>query len=886
MTVTRLQFGNAPRNPLRWLWRGVLLLLLLPLVAAGIAWYWASTSLPVLEGQVTVQGLAGPVSIDRDSKGIPWITATRPLDAFYGLGYAHAQDRLVQMELMRRLGKGQLAAAFGRRVLTIDKLTRSLGLARKAEADLARLSSSLRTVLDSYAAGVNAFLETHPGALPPEFLALGEPAPWTPLDSMLWGKLMALQLSENWHTELLRARLARHLSPEQLEQLWPPLPADAPTTLAAADMPSLLPQAGRTQHAGSLPNTVSSPNAESLANAAPVSTGADAQALAAAGGLAVQGRALLDALPPPLAPTTASNIWAVSGRKTRSGHPVLANDPHLGFSAPIQWYLARLQAPGLTLVGGTVPGTPLMIVGHNGHIAWGLTTTHSDTQDIVVERLDPSNPNRYLTPDGPRPFAVREEVIEVADEGPVPLTVRYSRHGPVLSDLLEDTDSVGMGRFRLDSDAVEAAAALANKEAESAEETENVQGAEDIGNSHVLTLAWPALSEPDLTAEAFWGINRARSWQDFTKALRHWVAPQQNIFYADRAGHIGFYAPGLVPQRNGFDGSRPVAGWTRDALWRGFIPFDELPHSLDPERGMIINANNRPVPPGYPHRLASDWLPGYRAARIEQMLTAATPHDVDGSARIQLDTLSLMARDLLPLMLDFTPEERVARYAHGLLGAWDGDMLRHRVEPLLFAAWVREFGRALYSDELGEDFEAYWGWTPQFLRAALTRHPGWCDRVDTRDKTESCPDILADTLSKSLDFLAAEAGHDMNDWHWGSFHQARFANTMLRFVPVIGRWTTVQVPTHGGAFTINRGSMRFRGERAAEIFTHVHGPGLRVVFDLADLNGSRFNIATGQSGHLLSSHYDDQVERWRDGIPVLLGAQPEGPTRRLVLEPR
>src|SRR5438067_3312308 len=439
--------------------------LLLVCVIAGGGGLYLISSLPQLDGRIAVHGPAGEVRIARDADGIPLITAASDPDAAFGLGFAHAQDRLFQMELQRRYGAGRLTELFGPQALATDRQMRVLGLYRAAEAELATLSPAVRRGLDAYAAGVNAFLATRRGALPPEFLLLGfRPDPWRPADSLVWGKLMDLELAGNYRGELLRARLARTVSADDLAVLYPEYPKEAPTTLAEL---------------------------ATIYRQLPLDR-------------------LYAALPPLVGPIYASNNWVVDGAHSESGKPVLANDPHLGFAAPGFWYLARLKTPQGEIAGGTVAGVPLVVVGHNDRIAWGFTTTGSDVEDLFIEQIDPANPGRYLTPDGSAAFMTREEIIEVRGAAPVRLTVRATRHGPVLSDVLSE-------------------------------------GTAESG--YVLALQTSFLDPDDRTADALWNMNRARDWTGFRAALANVVGPQQNIVYADTGGTIGFIAPARIPIR-------------------------------------------------------------------------------------------------------------------------------------------------------------------------------------------------------------------------------------------------------------------------------------------------------------------------------------------------
>lgn len=764
-------------------------------VAVLVGWLVLRSSLPVTDGSVVVTGLHGPVEVIRDSHGIPTIRAANEADAYFALGFVHAQDRLWQMESIRRLGQGRLAEVIGDSGLNSDKFTRTLGLNHLAERQLAALRPEVVAVLEAYAAGVNAWVRSHHGALPPEFIALRhQPEPWRPADSLSWGRLMAIQLSNNWQDELLRVRLGKLLPPGRLADLWAPSPADA--TAGVAVTPPDLP--------------------------------ADAI------------DALVAAVPEALQPASASNEWVVSGARTVTGRPMLANDPHLNFSAPVMWYLARIEAPGLKLAGATVPGVPFHILGHNGRFAWGLTTTHSDTQDVFIERLA-KNGEAYDTPSGPQPFTVRHETIRVRDRPTVEITVRESRHGPIISDLTSVKS----------------------------------------GDGYAFSLSAKALAPDDVTPQAFHSLARSGDWASFVATLTDFRAPQLNFAYADVSGTIGFIAPGAVPIRANGDGSAPVPGWTDSYDWVGTVPFERLPRVVNPPSGMLVNANNRIVPDDYPYLLTKDWPDSYRARRIENIL-AAQPHiGLPTMATMQTDTTSDMGRDLLPLMLDVAPAGDLQRKAIEMLRIWDFRMDRGRPEPLLFTAWVLELKRALFADELGDAFDRWQGEKPFAIKLALTTHTDWCDDVATPTK-ETCSDRIGLSLERALDRVTNKYGAHIATWRWGDAHRATFHNTVFQRFPLLDRLTGLSIPSDGGDFTVNRGTFTATGPAT---FNHIHGPGLRAIYDLADLDRSVFIIATGQSGNVLSSHYDDQLKIWRNGGTMRLDGAPKQ-TLRLTPPPK
>jgi penicillin amidase len=769
---------------MKWLRRilyglGALLALIVVIGAGG--YLWLRTSLPQTAGTVAVPGLGGEVTIVRDRDGVVTIRADSEADAFHALGFAHAQDRLFQMEMMRRIGAGRLAEIAGADGLDVDKLMRILGLNRLAEAEAAALPSDMRATVDAYAAGVNAFLETRSGALPPEFQLMGmSPEPWRPADSIVWGKLMAMQLSGNWSEELLRYRLSGVLPAAQLNELWPAPPND--------DLG--VPQAKKPDDRAEL-----SPR-----------------------------------LPDPLGERGASNSFVVAGSRSASGKPLLANDPHLGLQNPIQWYLVRIETPGLRLVGATAPGVPMLIIGHNGHVAWSFTTTHSDTQDLFLEKLLPDDPTRYVGPDGPMAFATRQEIIKVDGDDDVVLDVRQSRHGPLLSD------------------------------APSLEWHDPTQ---------VLALAWPALASDDATSLALYRMNRARNVDEMRTALNDFDSPMQNIVYADTAGHIGFLAAGRMPIRKKLSsaGQMPAPGWSGDYDWNGFLPLDALPQTADLPAGWIATANNDIRPPGYAPFLGASWEPPYRFHRIADLIAQTPKHTAETLAAIQLDTLSPAAQVLLPGLLDRLQISETgsdaATSAADLLRAWDFTVGREWPEPLIFTAWLMELNDALLRDRLGAYFESFarsnFG---DIVKLTADDDSPWCDDGATPAR-ESCNQRSTDAFRSAVAKLVDAYGSDPTQWRWGDAHQARFGHPVFDRIPVLRDLLHEPIAADGDNFTVNRATPRIDFESV--VYPDVHGAGLRVVFDLADLDRSPFIIAGGQSGNPLSAHYGDQIERWRDG---------------------
>jgi len=793
------------RRVLRWTGRIVAGLAGIVLVVAagllGAAWW----TLPAREASLTLPGLSAPVEIALDGHGIPRIRAATEEDAWAALGWMHARDRLFQMEAMRRGAAGRLAELAGPAALRADRFMRVLGLVPRAEADLAALPEGTRRALDAYAAGVNAWIAARGRFAAPEFLLLGAPEPWRPVDSLLWGKVMGLWLSGNWRTELERARVAAALGPERLADLWPedrsPGRPDQPWRMAEA------------------------PSGEGRL----------------AGGAAVGALdGLMAALPvfpmdAPL-PATASNAWAVAAERSATGAPLLAADPHLGYSAPILWYLARIELPGgRVLAGATAPGVPGVVIGRNERIAWGFTTTHSDTQDVFIERLD--GPGHYRTPEGNRPFREREEVIRVRWGSPVTMRVRETHRGPVISDL------------------------------------EAPEGRRD---GTVITVAMANLAPGDSGAAGLMGLNAARGMADARAAARLITSPAQNLIVADAEGGVAMFLTGRMPRRRGHDGAMPAPGWDGSAEWDGFLDFEEMPHVVNPATGVLANANNRVAPPGAAPFLGRDWFGDWRFRRIGDLLAGTPRAAPEDFAAIQSDRLSLFAREVLPVLRAAPRPAGGGAAAQALLAGWEGEMAGDRPQPVVFHATIGRFGRALI-ERAGLPADA-WRPGPEFLRQVLLSPEAgarWCG-------AQGCGPLLSAAFDRAVADLAPVHGADPAAWRWEAAHPARFEHALLRFVPGLGALTRIATPSAGDGETVNRAALRFE---AGGVFGNVHGAGFRGVFDLAHPDGAFAVIATGQSGHPMSRHWADMLPMWRDGATVQLGPVEGAPAARLRLRP-
>jgi len=787
-----------------------LITILVAVVAGGYA--YLKSSEPMIDGQIAVNGLGANVTIIRDENGVPHITGDSLEDTLFGLGFAHVQDRLWQMDMNRRIGAGRLSELFGAKTIGTDKFLRTLDVYGHAERSISKLAPETRRALDAYTAGVNAAISGWQGALPPEFLILGTtPEPWKPADSIVWVKMMAWDLGGNWGNELLRFRmLQKNLSPQQIAEFMPPYRGEAPVNLAGLK-----------------------------------------QMIA---GLNMDLTKLASIAPPNLPDGAGSNNWVVGGTLSETGKPILANDPHLGLSAPAIWYFAHLKAPGLDAIGATLPGVPAIILGRNQKIAWGFTNTGPDVQDLFIEKL--TGENEYLTPDGPRKFKTREVTIKVKDQDPVIITVRKGRHGPIISDVLK-----------------------------SARDT--------TPEGHVLAFAWTALRDDDLTTDSAVRLMRAGNWDEFKQAIRNFHAPQQNMLYADVDGNIGYYAPARVPVRkpgNTFQGTVPVPGWDATYDWDGFIPFEDLPHEFNPARASIRTANQKIVSEDYPYLITRDWTLPYRADRIDQMLAASTRHSIASFQAMHGDDTSLMALELLPRMLAISPSGTAQKKAIAKLKSWDGRMSVAGPEPLVFSAWMRELTRAVYSDELGDLFMSNWKMRPVFMGNVLANKNGmsrWCDDQGS-NAVETCTGLLGKTLSAAISDLKNRYGDDMDSWTWGEAHFAHSDHNPFTHVAVLKDFFDIKVPSIGGVYTVNVGRFKLMNEESP--YANEHAASLRGIYDMSNLNRSKFIYSTGQSGNPLSSLYSNFAEKWARTEYLTLTTDPAdytaGAIGTLVLQPQ
>jgi penicillin amidase len=797
----------------RWAY-GLLGLGLLLLLALLAVWaIYRQQVLPITQGRLHVSGLlvaAGDVRIERDGYGIPTIRAASTEGALFGLGFVHAQDRLWQLETHRRIGAGRLAEAFGPSALDNDRFLRTLGVRRAAQAQWDQTSGQARQALEAYAAGINAYVSRHLRARPPEFLILGlQPERWTPVDSLTWSIMMAWDLGGNWTSELLRLRLAQRMSVARINELLPPYPGEQP--LPSADYVEL---ARQWLVMGTL--------AERVISAAPES--------------GIEG--------------VGSNNWAVSGRLSRSGKPLLANDPHLKLTAPALWYFARLEAPGLHVAGATMPGLPLVVLGQNQSIAWGFTNTAPDVQDLYLERIDPDDTQQYQVPDGWRRFESHEEIIHVRGASSVTMTARVSRHGPVISDA--------------------AAPATAGLTGAAAKQGKTPQ--------YAIAMRWTALDADVGTIEAGLRFNQARSVPEFIAAAAGYSAPMQNMLVADAVGehgHIALVVPGKLPVRsadNDLHGLVPAPGWEARYDWQGYVAPRALPSRRDPPEGWLATANQRIVSADYPYFITSEWMAPYRQQRIEQLLAERPKHDVESFSAMQRDQLSLGARALLSAFQASRSSHPLAAGLSAQITRFDGQMSGEQAAPLVFHAWVQALSGLVFADELGPLWSSQFSERRSFrdaLEGVLARDDAWwCDNKDTAPG-ETCRQLQDQALDQAYTLLQSQLGDDSSQWRWDRMHVARSEHRPFSKVPALKRLFELRVPVGGDSHSINATRVGLKPDsQTGELFLVEHAPSLRAVYDLADPSRSRFIHSSGQSGIALTPDYRSFSPLWAAGKQV------------------
>lgn len=735
--------------------------------------------------KLTFTALQHPVEIIRDTWGVPHIYAQTEADLFFTQGFVHAQDRLFQMDLNRRVGSGRLSEIIGPKGVATDRFARVMGWTRAAQNHVRGGDEAALSMVNAYCAGINAFINS--GNIPSEFrLLFYKPEPWQIHHSAAWGIVLAWGLSANWQSELIRSLLGATLGEEK-----------------AADILPMANDVTQSTH--------------------PVTAQLAANLLAAY-------EEAIAALPLGMLPVgqhIGSNNWVVAAERMCTKRPLLANDPHLPPIFPSIWYENHLTGGGYNVTGFSTPGVPGVLIGHNDHIAWGITNAFSDIQDIYVEQFHPLDPLRYEQNGRWRNAEQINETIYIRGRKPLTIPVRYTHHGPIITSLLHHDE-------------------------------------------RDLALCWMC-HQPNNHLSAILDLNRATGWHSFNEALRNWAFPPQNMVYADTAGNIGYTLPGQVPLRQCGNGMTPAPGWDSRYDWQGQIPHEELPRVLNPATGIIATANNRVMEHSYPHWLTEEWLPPYRAARILQLLQTPQPLSLADHLAIQQDTVSLLAQRFLPLVLPCLAKQRLhGDLARGrdLLQQWDGNMVIDSVAPTLYFGWLVHLTQAVMGHALGEEV------SEQLLsQTAVSQSPGnpfhaiayerLLDWLETEPPqwVGSITSHIFPSYVKTFAVLRQQVGTSWKQWQWGKLHRLHVRHP-LTAVPVLGKhWRPQMIPMPGSDNTINQTAVppRFPPEPVEMIAS------CRMVLDVGAWDNSVAALPGGQSAYVNSSHYQDGLEGWKNG---------------------
>lgn len=840
---------------------------------------------PQTSGEITLDGLSAPVTVMRDAQGVPHVYADTAADLFMAQGYVAAQDRFFQMDVRRHATSGRLSELVGPAGVDSDRVIRTLGWRQIAEAELPQLSPETRAYLRAYTDGVNAYLSDNEARsqVALEYLILGQSVPdyqirpWTEVDSLTWLKAMAWDLRGNYRDELARAHLVGTVSLSQMNALYPDYPFDqhAPILSDTEWMPEVWPppppdpvEEEESTDGGIGGGFIDADDEVINSSAASDAVGGALEAMGAVPTLigGVDG--------------VGSNAWVVSGEHTESGLPLLANDPHLGVTQPGVWHQIGLHCTTVTpecpfdVTGFSFAGFPGVIIGQNQDIAWGFTNLDPDVTDFYLEDVDGDS---YRRDTAWVPLDIRTEVISVAGEENVEITIRETVHGPILSDVLDDVAGVG---------------------------TNAPINAVETSQHYAVSLAWTGLEETQ-TAEAVFAMNAARNWEEFRGAAELFSAPSQNLLYADNEGNIGYQAPGLVPIRSSATsgappGYWPAPGWNSEYDWQGWVPFEDMPSTYNPEDGMIVTANQAVSRYNTPF-LTTEWDRGYRSQRILELLNARIEETggnltVADMEQIQNDDYNLFARTLLPWLVavDFSGDPFYAD-AQDLLREWDltspasGD---HAAAAMYFNAVWSHLLTLTFGDQLPDDLAPTGNsrWMTAVTQLLDSHDHEWWDNRATVGVVETRDEIIRQAMIEGRLDLTRLMGKNPSNWQWGALHQVSFQHDVLGGddVPEVVRMIFNHGPYEapGGSALVNA----MNWDAGTGRYTVVAAPSMRMVVDLSDRDSSTWVNQSGNSGHVFHEHYSDQTDTWIEGgsysWAVTADAVREAADDELVLRPR
>ena len=830
--VTKKLSDEKPRpkrSMRRRLARALIILLVALVVLTGAlsagAYVYVQRTLPQTSGTITVVGLDHSVSVLRDQWGVPHITGATLHDVAFAQGYVTAQDRLFQMEFNRRVAQGRLAQMFGpgpdNSLIQDDEFLRTLGLYRSAMTERAALAiSDARTlgILQAYADGVNAFLNTHQSSLPPEFTILGiTPAPWTVMDSLAYGRVVALSLDNQWYTKYARAMMLAKLGPTITNALFPSYPTTNPTLFTTALQANAV-TTSSDQTASAAPSTAPASSA-SLAN--PAFTRLAPGVLNSATALHTLLGGITDAL--------GSNDWVVDGTKTTTGEPLLANDPHLGINMPAIWYEVGLRGPaGEDVIGFSFPGVPGVVIGHNAYIAWGVTNVGADNTDLYLETLDPANhPGQYEYNGQWLPLTTRQETINVRGGAPVTITVQSTNNGPLLNGVVSD-----------------------------------------LKHAQPVSLKWTALQD-GYTFAGFFQLDFATNWDEFNAAIDN-ISISQNFVYADTAGNIGYRMSGLLPLRPAANHFVPVDGSTSANDWTGYVPQSQMPRLFDPPTHIIATANNQITPSNAPIYVTWNWDQGYRARRIVDDLLATPQLSIADYERIQADAYNVPAATIVPILVAAgTAAGGDAAQASRLLQGWNGEMSTDSTAAAVYEVAVGTLIRETLEPVLGKDLYAiYRGnysssglYTVLLNQLAVPTPPFFGTSLADLGTTSRRDAAVARALADAMSQLRTQLGPDTATWRWGSLHTAHFAHPLASVSPLDRVFGTAPVATSGDAITVSvGGDGGFSDDPPSYDQRTVSS--MRQIIDLGNFDNSLWITTTGESGEPFSAHYSDLTPLW------------------------
>ena len=751
-----------------------LIIVILIACAGGYVYWLLNKSVPVIKGELKISGLDKVVNVWRDESGVPHIEAQSEHDLYLAQGYVTAQDRMFQMDLSRRQASGQLSEVVGAKAIDRDKFFRTFGLRRAAEASLSAYSESSKQVLDWYAQGVNNYIKQakESGSLPIEFTVLGyEPTDWVPVDSLTIGKYMAYDMANGWEGQAFRYQLIQQVSAEKAKSLFPTYPKNGATIIQAIK-----------------------DNPIDLSALASIAVAPD--------------------------PYNGSNNWVVSGDKSASGKPMLANDPHLGLATPAIWYETHLSAPELNVSGVIFAGVPGIILGHNENIAWGVTNLNPDVQDLYIEKRNPNNPDQFEYMGKWEDAKVYNEEIKIKGELPISYKVSVTRHGPIISEFARDQQQ-----------------------------------------DTALSMRWTAL-DPTTELEAIQMFAKARNWDEFKKSLEFFNAPPQNFVFASNDGTIAYRANGLIPIRKKGDGSVPVPGWTDEYEWTGFIPWDELPTTVNPPEGYIATANNKVINDSYPYHITDNWSQPYREARIQKVLSNKEVLTTQDLQELQFDHNNLQAEEFLDGLIKQVKGNANLRSLDvetlELLQNWDKVNDAGQAAPLAYELWMQRFDDVLFKPEISDEMMKLFN-NKATAKDEMIRKTLRGEKEPWIDEKGGLEQVALQALQLAVDQAVSLQGKQPSKWQWGKFHQVEFPHPLGAVKPLNLIFNPKPVPMGGSKVTVGAAGWN---KDTGEVN---HGAPWRTVIDLADPSKSYNVVAPGQSGNLLSSWYNDQVDEWSTG---------------------